>query len=280
MDNYNTLVFEGGGVKGIAYIGALKYLSEVNVLKNIQNFAGTSSGSQIATLLAIGYKIDELEEILLNTPFEDFLDYDYCSWLPFCCCICRYGLYNGTYLKNYLDKLIQNKLGKKNATFQDLWNKKNTHLKITGTCLEKKKIFIFDYINSPNMEISLAIQISSCIPFVFKPIKYNGYTFVDGGCIRNFPINIFENSDVKTIALELISDYDNKDSEIINFTNYSKSIISTIHNAANKIMNTNPNIKIIKINTGHINSTDFDISTDEKKKLIEKGYNSMNNTFS
>ena len=73
MDHYNTLVFEGGGIKSIAYIGALKHLVELSVLKNIKNFAGTSSGSQIATLLAIGYNLDELEEIILNTPFEDFL---------------------------------------------------------------------------------------------------------------------------------------------------------------------------------------------------------------
>ena len=272
---FNTLIFEGGGVRGLSYLGALNYLEEKNILNDIKYFGGTSSGSQIATLLAIGYSLSELKKILFNTPFNKFMDKDNCFLSNFCCFFCNYGLYNGDYLKNYLEKLIYEKMGKKNATFKDLWYKKKCHLKITGTCIERKKIEIFDYINNPEMPLSLAIKISSSIPFFYKPVKFNDYTYVDGGLIKNFPINIFDdiNSDtyINTLALELISDDDINDSDINSFSNFSKAIISTMHTAANKNI-TNKNIKIVGINTGYIKATDFDISLEEKEYLIKMGY--------
>ena len=56
-----NLVFEGGGVKGIAFVGALQQLYKHNLLTNIVNVAGTSAGSGVATLFACGYNTDELK---------------------------------------------------------------------------------------------------------------------------------------------------------------------------------------------------------------------------
>ena len=47
-----NLVFKGGGVRGIAYMGALAILEEVEVLKNIKRVAGTSSGAIAATMVS------------------------------------------------------------------------------------------------------------------------------------------------------------------------------------------------------------------------------------
>ncbi|HAU8297211.1 patatin-like phospholipase family protein [Vibrio parahaemolyticus] len=51
-------VFEGGGAKGIAHIGALKAIEQYNL--KIDKLAGTSAGSIIATMIALGYSADEL----------------------------------------------------------------------------------------------------------------------------------------------------------------------------------------------------------------------------
>ncbi len=51
-------VFEGGGAKGIAHIGALKAIEEYGL--HINKVAGTSAGSIIATLIALGYTADEM----------------------------------------------------------------------------------------------------------------------------------------------------------------------------------------------------------------------------
>ncbi|MGR5308074.1 patatin-like phospholipase family protein [Vibrio mediterranei] len=51
-------VFEGGGAKGIAHIGALKAIEDYGL--TINKVAGTSAGAIISTLIALGYKADDL----------------------------------------------------------------------------------------------------------------------------------------------------------------------------------------------------------------------------
>ena len=61
--NFKNLVFEGGGIKGFSYCGVIKELESKNMLKNFNKFAGTSSGSIFASLLAAEFTADEILEI-------------------------------------------------------------------------------------------------------------------------------------------------------------------------------------------------------------------------
>ncbi len=70
-----NLVLEGGGAKGIAYIGALKELDSLNALPDLKRVAGTSAGAIIAAFIALGYDITEMQAILFETDFSQFLDY-------------------------------------------------------------------------------------------------------------------------------------------------------------------------------------------------------------
>jgi len=64
--NYQNLVFEGGGVKGIAYGGALQELEERDGLASVQRLAGTSAGAITATLLAIGYPASKVSVVCVH----------------------------------------------------------------------------------------------------------------------------------------------------------------------------------------------------------------------
>ena len=72
--NFKNLVFEGGGVKGIAYGGALEALDKKGVLSNITRVAGTSAGAINATLLALDYSSAEVSKIIAETDFKKFGD--------------------------------------------------------------------------------------------------------------------------------------------------------------------------------------------------------------
>lgn len=70
-----NLVFQGGGAKGLAHMGALRNLAtRLNGFDNIDRVAGTSAGAITAALLAVGYTLDELEKELSQKDFADFLD--------------------------------------------------------------------------------------------------------------------------------------------------------------------------------------------------------------
>src|SRR6476660_8693456 len=72
IEKYVDLVLEGGGVKGIALVGALSTLEEEGFLP--QNLAGTSGGAVVAALYAAGDKASELRDIIGSLKFDTLLD--------------------------------------------------------------------------------------------------------------------------------------------------------------------------------------------------------------
>ncbi len=68
------LVFSGGGIRGLAYVGCLKALEEFHVLPQIESYVGTSIGAIFALLLNLDYCYEELYEILLTINFESLRD--------------------------------------------------------------------------------------------------------------------------------------------------------------------------------------------------------------
>jgi NTE family protein len=71
---FRNLVFEGGGVKGLAYVGALQVFQQKGILPNITRVGGTSAGAICALLVGLNLPIDEISSIFLNLDFKKFLD--------------------------------------------------------------------------------------------------------------------------------------------------------------------------------------------------------------
>jgi NTE family protein len=71
-EKYVDLVFEGGGVKGIALVGAFSVLEERGY--EPQNMAGASAGAIVAALIAAGYDAGELKEIVAKLDYDQFKD--------------------------------------------------------------------------------------------------------------------------------------------------------------------------------------------------------------
>ncbi len=69
---FRNLVFEGGGVKGIAYVGALQVLEATGVLGEIERVGATSAGAINAVLLALNYSLDETRRGLEELDFNNF----------------------------------------------------------------------------------------------------------------------------------------------------------------------------------------------------------------
>jgi len=212
-DKYATkirnLIFEGGGVKGLAYVGALEKSIETNLidLNEIKRLAGTSAGSITATLLGVGYDTNDLKQLLESFNLEDFLDSEFKEPLLnlkkelklkelglnlifnniflFKDILKKLndnnGLFPGDLFHNYIDDKIFEKLKIKNATFNDLkqaieqneqQNSKLKYLFLTGSNLSTGKYEIFSHLHTPDMIISDAVRISMSIPIIFYPHKY------------------------------------------------------------------------------------------------------------
>lgn len=128
MTDYNikNLVFEGGGVKGIAYGGALYELDKLNILNNIKRVTGISAGAITAVLLATGYNYSEIMDILKNINYNNFEDDDIGVLKDIKRFFSDFGWYKGDFLKNWIGELIFEKQGKKDLTFEELHNAPNS----------------------------------------------------------------------------------------------------------------------------------------------------------
>jgi NTE family protein len=65
-------IFEGGGAKGVALVGALKAIEDAGI--ELVGWGGTSAGAIVAALAAAGWGADALRELMLNQDFTKFLD--------------------------------------------------------------------------------------------------------------------------------------------------------------------------------------------------------------
>eukprot|EP01050_Picozoa_sp_SAG11_P002940 SAG11_NODE_157_length_14147_cov_8.545202_2_plen_193_part_00 len=71
---YDTLVLQGGGVRGVAYAALGLALEESGVRGELRRVAGTSAGAQAAALLAVGYNGSEFYEATLRTDYASLIE--------------------------------------------------------------------------------------------------------------------------------------------------------------------------------------------------------------
>lgn len=195
--NFRNLVFEGGGVKGIAYIGALDILAEREIIPKIQRIGGTSAGAINAILLGLGFTSKETKDILWSLDFKNFMDDSWGIVRDTKRLIEKYGWYKGNYFRDWIGKLIKEKTGNSESTFADIEAMKEKRnfksLYFMGTNLSTSFSEVFSAEHTPRICIADAVRISMSIPLFFAVIRsIRGDTYVDGGVLDNYPIKIFD----------------------------------------------------------------------------------------
>ena len=122
--HFRNLIFEGGGVKGIAYVGAMQVLEKKGVLKSILRVGGTSAGAINAVLLGLNYSPVETKEILATLDFRNFLDDSWGAVRDTNRLITEFGWYKGDYFRRWIGNLIQEKTGSADCTFREFSEQK------------------------------------------------------------------------------------------------------------------------------------------------------------
>ncbi len=191
--HFRNLVFEGGGVKGIAYIGAMQVLEAKGILKKIERVGGTSAGAINATLFALGFSIAEQRTILKKLKFENFMDDDFGVVRDTSRLLNKFGWYKGDFFHKWISKHIKKKLGDANATFEHLKAEKKPDLYVYGTNLSTRFGEVFSIEHTPTARIADAVRISMSIPLFFAAVRNaRDDVYVDGGMLNNYPIKLFD----------------------------------------------------------------------------------------
>ena len=142
MDKINTLVFEGGGIYGYAYIGALKELQSRLEFSKIKYLCGSSAGALMAYALALGLKSHQIEDVVNKFRTQLLLRIPELAFkLPWNTFI-NYGLISNDIVRDIaLLTLKASHIDKEDITFKEL----ERDLIITGTNLSDS---YFSYVPS------------------------------------------------------------------------------------------------------------------------------------
>jgi NTE family protein len=283
-------VFEGGGARGIAFVGAIQAMEEEKV--EWQRIAGTSAGAVIAALLASGYRSYEIRKHLKELDFSKLRGRTILNRIPIFGSLLELmfnlGIYKNDYLETWVDSLLSEKGIK---TFADLPDGK---LKIIASDVSNGQILILPddldrYGMTPSdLKVSTAVMMSASIPFFFRPVIWTSKDrkksyILDGGLLSNFPIWIFDTDNPRfpTFGFRFVKDKVNIDAVIPTPLHLFKNIFKTMLQAHDlRHLNEETNERTIKISSGNINTTDFDLNKAEIDFLYKSGYTSTKNFLS
>jgi NTE family protein len=205
MTQWRNLIFEGGGVKGLAYAGALEVLDDRGVLDDIVRVGGSSAGGITAGMLAIGMTPREIGQMLDETDFKRFMDDDWGAVRDIERLLHEFGWHRGEAFKKWFRKAMKYKDLRDDLTFAELHNRPGARdLYMTGTNINYMYTRIFSHEHTPDMPIVDALRITMSFPFFFKSVGAKDdlggeFTpprpciFIDGGLLRNYPISLFDN---------------------------------------------------------------------------------------
>lgn len=262
-NNKNVLVLSGGSFKGLAYMGVIKALGKLDIRRYLNIFVGTSIGSIFAFLLSLNSYIEEIEEFVNTLDFNNLFKFNFKNLFY------NYGLNNGDDIVKILEDFVIKKNYNSNLTFLDLKNKTNNILIINASNITKRQNEVFDYINTPNLEIIKAIRMSISIPLIFTPIEYNNCLYVDGGITNSFmynyiikTLNIKENKIIGVLLNDEISD--NK-----SFNSYLMNIYYSLYSHMYDEIDLN---NVIFITIKNCNISTFKINKKDIQNMVDIGY--------
>ena len=258
------IVLGGGGAKGAAHIGALKFIEEIGL--PVDYVAGTSMGSIIGGLYALGYSPDEIEKFISNLDWSKYMTNS----------IDRQDISStdkqrrSTYLVNIPFNHGQLFERLKAIRMEDETNNSTSFIAslpdsfIGGTdllnlfnslCIGYQDTMDFNDLPIPfacvatnlttgdpvilrNGKFPEAIRASMAIPGVFSPMVIDGNVLVDGGLVNNFPADICREMGADIIigievAQGMVKDA-NKLKSLPQLFSQMKSIVVKGHNEENR----------------------------------------------
>lgn len=292
-----SLVFSGGGIKGLAYVGVINALQEKQLFQKVKRFAGASAGAITASLLAIGMSAEELDKQMSSVDFSTFLqksnvnieglankpsDFSIIEAGPAVIFdeITKLGLCDVSVFVQWLTSMFKLKGFDETTTFAQLYEKTGNELTIVLCYANCSKTVLACHTSeeTANMPIVTAVRGSMSIPLVFQPLIWNNNVYVDGGTMYNYPIEVFDEdpSPDKTLGFILSTQ-----SSVLNPTRKEDNgIFSHLGCIYEAIMNVSyeycfrmgNHYRTIFIDTSGIGTLDFKLTDDQKKTLKDNGY--------
>lgn len=293
-------VFEGGGVKGSALIGAV--MGTMDLGYQFENVAGTSAGAIVASLIAARFTASEMKSIMAEVDYKQFKDPTFLSGIPIgghaLSLVFNKGIYRGSFFEDWLRKLL---LQKNIRTFKDLIMpeyenepKYKYKLQVIASDISRGRFLVLPRaamaygINPDELDVASSVRMSMSIPYFYEPVVLrtgSGKVYiVDGGILSNYPVWLFDNGSDNppwpTIGFKLVDPNEYKPHFIIGPVTLFAALFETMMEAhdARYIEDSNF-MRTIPIPTLGVQTTDFDLSPSRKEALYNSGHEAAQKFF-
>ncbi len=216
---FRNLIFQGGGVKALAYHGALAVLDEHGILPQIERVGGTSAGALTAAIVALRLPLKESTAIIESLDLKQIsarassslpdkdsqpmfatrefrrLQRQFNALTRF---VGDFGWNSVGYTTRWLEDMLATHAGDGRITFREFREAgfRDLHVVVTNVSAHRTEIFSAD--TTPNAAVADAILMSQAIPLYYEALQFDGTTFgkgdyyADGGILLNYPINLFD----------------------------------------------------------------------------------------
>jgi predicted acylesterase/phospholipase RssA len=292
LQEKTNYAFEGGGVLGIAHVGALVRLYELGGLNSVDHTVGTSVGSIIATGLACGATPYYIKHKVMNMDLKKFKDGG--NWISrIFRFIFRFGLHKGKEIERYMGQVLEELTGNSDITSEEAYSKYKTHLTITYLSMKYRQTRYADHITEPNNKLKTNVLWSSSIPLFYQAARRCKKRkiidlLVDGGVTDNYPIHVLRDQKCNPQSILGFKLY-NSDEEIYpnnsekkeyklprNIIRYGETQVNILRDQALRYHVHSEDWKLTcKINVGKFKTTDFDITEEDKLWLYNSGRQGM-----
>jgi NTE family protein len=284
-------VFSGGGVKGIAFAGAIAAAEEAGYT-DWGRLAGTSAGAIAAMALAVGYDAKGIREALEATDYARIAE----SGNPFARVlnlVRRHGLAKGTRLAEWIEDLLANAPAPV-SVFGEL----DGRLQVIGCDVAHRRMVVFpddvglyeDEAGRPmrpdDFPVAEAVRVSAGYPYFFAPVAMRDRAtgkeavLMDGGISSAFPVFLFDRPEPRrpTWGFRLHSGMGEERPSYRKIggldwpVDMAWGILDTAMNALDSRGLLSFGDRVISIPTGDVEALDFGLSAEQRDLLYGSGY--------
>ena len=254
----HSIVMKGGGVKGLAFAGALLEIEEHYYF---DQHVGTSAGAIAAVLLAASYTPAELKDLLLTKNFRDFMDAPF--WRIPINLLFSKGAFPGEAFRLWIADLLTRKTEKiAEVRMSDL------NRAVIYACRPGEGTLLFESAGERSETVaSFAVRCSMSIPIFFFPSSVDDRRVYDGGIRNNFPLDRFvkDHPESPFIALYL-GRADNR-----NRRWFGSELLDIIVEGEERETVDRNRRDVVVIDTSPVGTVDFGLTAVEKDFLLSVG---------
>ncbi len=272
------LVFAGGGIRVISYVGVLEALEERDLLRHVREVCGVSAGGLTALMLALGYSLQVITKFSLQYDFSNVRSLEPEDVFE---CMETYGIDNGDKLQTLVKKILHHKGFAPTATFQDLADSGRCKgLRVWASDIQNARPMEFSATATPDISVVFAIHATMAVPLYFTPLKHpeTGTMIVDGGVFDNYPISYLTEKEAEE-TLGVTFEFSKTPIEITDFGTFVSLLTLGYYLPSYKQLIERHRSRTICIPCAEYPSLNFEASVEERQRLAAIGRKATDDYF-